>query len=82
MEGGFVNQVFYLPQGMFVCVPAILYITPDTADITTAKADEPGGFSLVEAFPLERIKGLHDGQGLFCPGKGGGVWYIRFHFFR
>jgi hypothetical protein len=69
----FGNEVFYLSQGVSVRVPAIFYIAPDAAYITTAKANEPGGFSLMEAFSLEGIKRLHDGQRLLCPGKGGDV---------
>ena len=37
---GIGDEVFYLSKGVFVGIPAIFYIAPDTADITTAKTDD------------------------------------------
>ena len=51
-------------------IPALLHITPEAADITSAYPDKIGRRTLVKSLALNRVKGLHQGlhQTLFNPG--------------
>src|SRR5580658_8203824 len=85
--GGGPYEFGYRITGVTGGVPAVLDIAPDAADVAAAEPDKPGGFSLVEAFTLEGVELLHDGEGGFgregrgCCGSGRGLYgWISCHF--
>ena len=52
---------------VFGGIPTVFYIAPEAAYIAAAEADEVSCPALVEAFALEGVESLHNGEsGLGC----------------
>ena len=56
-------QFGYGITGVAAGLPAIFDVAPDATDVAAAQSDEPGGLSLMEAFPLEGVELFHDREG-------------------